>query len=57
METNRQLFVYGSLRKEFGHPAYEYLSNYFHLIGPARVKGLVYDLGEYPAALPTNEDK
>ena len=57
METNRQLFVYGSLRKEFGHPAYEYLSNYFQLIGPAKVKGLVYDLGEYPAALPTNQDK
>ena len=57
MGTNYQLFVYGSLRREFGHPAYEYMSRYFHLAAPARVKGLVYDLGEYPAAVPTDGDK
>jgi len=57
METNHQLFVYGSLRKELGHYAHEYMSRYFDLVGSARVKGLLYDLGEYPAALPTDEDK
>jgi len=47
-----QLFVYGSLRKGFHHPAYQYISNYFKLVGPAKVKGLLYDMGEYPAAVP-----
>jgi len=51
-----QLFVYGSLRSGFNHPAYAYISNHFELVGSARVKGKLYDLGSYPAALPTNEE-
>lgn len=50
------LFVYGSLRKGFQHPAYQYISKYFTLAGPAKVKGLLYDLGDYPAALPVFTD-
>ncbi len=57
MDCKYQLFVYGSLRRGFEHPAYEYIGHYFHFVGHARVKGLVYDLGEYPAALPTEENK
>ena len=52
-----QLFVYGSLRSGFRSPAYEYISRYFELVGHAKVKGKLYDLGEYPAAKPTNEEK
>ena len=52
-----QLFVYGSLSSGFRSPAYEYISRYFDLGGHAKVKGKLYDLGEYPAAKPTNEDK
>jgi len=52
-----QLFVYGSLRSGFRSPAYEYISRYFHLVGDAKVKGKLYDLGEYPAAKPTSENK
>lgn len=52
-----QLFVYGSLRSGFRSPAYEYISRYFDLIGDAKVKGLLYDLGTYPAAKPANENK
>ena len=52
-----QLFVYGSLRSGFRSPAYEYVSRYFDLVGPAKVKGKLYDLGEYPAARPTSEDR
>ncbi|MDX2046248.1 MAG: gamma-glutamylcyclotransferase family protein [Chitinophagaceae bacterium] len=55
--TCYSLFVYGSLRKGFHHPAYQYLSDYFHFVGDARVKGLLYDLGEYPAAVPTKDEK
>jgi len=51
-----KLFVYGSLRSGFHHPAYEYISKYFTLISEARVKGKMYDLGSYPAAVPTTDD-
>lgn len=44
------LFVYGSLRKGFHHPAYEYISAHFDFVSDGTVKGLLYDMGEYPAA-------
>ncbi len=52
-----QLFVYGSLRSGFRSPAYEYISRYLDLVGEAKVKGKLFDLGEYPAAKPTDENK
>jgi gamma-glutamylcyclotransferase (GGCT)/AIG2-like uncharacterized protein YtfP len=51
-----QLFVYGSLRSGFRSPAYEYISRYFTLVGEGKVKGRMYDMGEYPAAVPTEEN-
>jgi gamma-glutamylcyclotransferase (GGCT)/AIG2-like uncharacterized protein YtfP len=50
------LFVYGSLRSGFHSPAYEYISRYFNFAGDAKVKGRLYDLGEYPAAVPVDTD-
>lgn len=50
-----QLFVYGSLRKGFNSPAYEYMSRYFDLVAQGKVQGKLYDLGEYPAAIPSDE--
>jgi gamma-glutamylcyclotransferase (GGCT)/AIG2-like uncharacterized protein YtfP len=52
-----QLFVYGSLRSGFRSPAYEYISRYFDLVGDAKVKGELFDLGDYPAAIPGSENK
>ena len=49
-----QLFVYGSLRSGFKSPAYEYISQYFELISEGKVKGRLYDMGEYPAAKPSD---
>jgi gamma-glutamylcyclotransferase (GGCT)/AIG2-like uncharacterized protein YtfP len=49
------LFVYGSLRSGFKSDAYEYVSKYFSLKGEATVQGLLYDLGGYSAAVPTND--
>ncbi|MBV9987565.1 MAG: gamma-glutamylcyclotransferase [Chitinophagaceae bacterium] len=49
-----QLFVYGSLRKGFQHPAYGYISRYFTLVSDATVNGALYDMGQYPAAVPDN---
>lgn len=50
------LFVYGSLRKGFQSPAYDYISRFFKFIGVAKVKGKLYDLGTYPAGVPSEED-
>ena len=50
------VFVYGSLRSGFHSPAYQYISNYFNLFGEAKVKGKLFNTGEYPAAIPVEED-
>ena len=50
------LFVYGTLRSTFQSTAYQYISRYFNFFGNAKVKGKLYDLGEYPAAAPAHED-
>lgn len=57
METNTyNLFVYGSLRSGFQHPAYQYLKDFFRPLGDGLVKGRFYDKGEYPVAVPTTEE-
>ena len=52
-----QLFAYGSLRSGFHSSAYEYISRYFDIVGSAKVKGELFDLGTYPAAKPTDKNK
>jgi gamma-glutamylcyclotransferase (GGCT)/AIG2-like uncharacterized protein YtfP len=54
--TVYHLFVYGSLRSGFRSHAYEYISRFFILVGEGKVRGRLYDLGEYPAACPTTDD-
>ncbi len=51
-----QLFVYGSLRSGFRSTAYEYISQFFNFVGEAKVKGRLFDMGSYPAGLPTDEN-
>ena len=53
---NYQLFVYGSLRSGFHHPAYAYISSNFTLVGPGKIKGRLYDMGEYPAGVPVTAE-
>jgi gamma-glutamylcyclotransferase (GGCT)/AIG2-like uncharacterized protein YtfP len=55
MNTNYHLFVYGSLRSGFRSPAFEYISRYFTFVSNGKVKGSLHDMGEYPAAKPSNE--
>ncbi|HEY1872155.1 MAG TPA: gamma-glutamylcyclotransferase family protein, partial [Chitinophagaceae bacterium] len=50
------LFVYGSLRSGFKSPAYQYVSQFFSFVGNAKVKGKLFDLGSYPAAVPVDEE-
>jgi gamma-glutamylcyclotransferase (GGCT)/AIG2-like uncharacterized protein YtfP len=52
---NYQLFVYGSLRSHFRSSAYEYIARYFDLAGDATVEGKIFDMGEYPAAIPATD--
>lgn len=52
-----QVFAYGSLRSGFHSPAYEYISRYFNFLGEGKVKGELFDLGTYPAARPTDQNK
>jgi len=47
-----KLFVYGSLRSGFKSHAYEYISRFFSFDGVGKVKGKLFDLGNYPAAVP-----
>ena len=54
--TLTKLFVYGSLRSGFHNPAYDYISKFFTLDGEATVKGKLYDMGGYPAAIPCTDE-
>ncbi|HYM92727.1 MAG TPA: gamma-glutamylcyclotransferase family protein [Chitinophagaceae bacterium] len=51
-----QLFVYGSLRSGFRSPAFEYISRFFNFLGEAKVRGRLFDMGSYPAGIPTREN-
>ncbi|MEO7923671.1 MAG: gamma-glutamylcyclotransferase [Chitinophagaceae bacterium] len=51
-----KLFVYGSLRSGFRSPVYEYISRFFNFIGEAKVQGNLFDMGTYPAGMPTIEN-
>jgi gamma-glutamylcyclotransferase (GGCT)/AIG2-like uncharacterized protein YtfP len=50
-----KLFVYGSLRSAFKSQAYEYISRFFSFDGDAKVKGKLFDMGPYPAAVPAGD--
>ncbi len=56
METTYHLFVYGSLRSGFRNPAYQYIADYFSLVGEAVVRGKFFDKGEYPVAIAATGD-
>ncbi len=56
-DANLYLFVYGSLRSGFPSAAFQLMSPYFKLVAEAKVKGKLYDLGDYPAGIPTAEEK
>lgn len=52
----KKIFVYGSLRKGFHSPVYEYISRFFTYEGDARVRGRLYDMGAFPAGIPDTAD-
>lgn len=53
----RHLFVYGTLRRGSEHPMARWLAGVAVPAGPARVPGVLYDLGRYPGmALSASAD-
>ncbi|WP_209328864.1 gamma-glutamylcyclotransferase family protein [Lunatimonas salinarum] len=42
------LFVYGTLRSDYGHPLGRLLEENATFLGSGHVNGYLYDLGEYP---------
>ncbi|MDE3235050.1 MAG: gamma-glutamylcyclotransferase [Bacteroidota bacterium] len=58
MNAMYHLFVYGSLRSDFPSEAHQqYIGRYFSRVGNGKIKGVLYDMGEYPAALPATGDR
>lgn len=58
MQKVFNLFVYGSLRKGFKNPAYNYVSRYFSLVSSnAKANGVLYNMGTFPVAKSTTENK
>jgi gamma-glutamylcyclotransferase (GGCT)/AIG2-like uncharacterized protein YtfP len=45
------LFVYGTLRPDLGHPMALRLAAAGLALGPAWIEGLMYDLGEFPGVI------
>ena len=54
-KTHRHLFVYGTLRKDAGHPMHAVLVRHASLVGRATVRATLYSLGEYPGLVPSQD--
>ncbi len=52
----QHLFVYGTLMSGAGHPMGARLRREGRLLGRGRMRGLLYDLGAYPALVETGPD-
>lgn len=52
----RNLFVYGTLRKACGHEMHRVLAGAALFVGKATVRGALYDLGSYPGLATVGEN-
>lgn len=58
METQHSyLFVYGTLRSKVDVPLKTEIAKSWELIGESEIKGKLYDMGDYPAAVPAGENE
>ena len=57
MSDPRHIFVYGTLRAESDHPMARRLSARARHVGKGSVRGRLYDLGWYPAAMFDESEK
>ena len=51
------LFTYGTLLSGMGHPMHEVLIHFAELAGPAYINGKLYELGQYPGLVLSNNVK
>jgi pyruvate carboxylase len=49
------LFVYGTLRTAINNPLYQKIKDDVEWIGESEVQGELYDLGNYPGAVPSHD--
>ncbi len=49
--TAAKLFVYGTLRNAYSHQLHHILSDKFEFIGEGSIRGILYDIGQYPGAV------
>lgn len=54
--SEAHLFVYGTLRTDFDGPMARRLRTEAVLVGPARVKGALYCIADYPGMVMADED-
>ncbi|TYO97525.1 gamma-glutamylcyclotransferase (GGCT)/AIG2-like uncharacterized protein YtfP [Geothermobacter ehrlichii] len=47
------LFVYGTLRRDAGHPMHRLLTELAVCLGPASWQGRLYRVADYPGAIPS----
>lgn len=52
---NDLLFVYGTLRRASAHPLARLLASKSEWLGVAEFRGLLFDVGSYPGAVPSND--
>ncbi len=50
------LFVYGTLRNGFNIPVQDQIKDNIEWLGTSEIKGKLYDIGDYPAALPAEKN-
>jgi gamma-glutamylcyclotransferase (GGCT)/AIG2-like uncharacterized protein YtfP len=57
MTTDRppRLFVYGTLRRDPSHQMFHLLAKYGRFVGDATVSGHLFDLGEYPGMVTSDD--
>lgn len=53
MSDCRFLFVYGSLRRVFGHPLHDWLKQHARWVSEGTFGGKLVSLGAYPGAVPS----
>ena len=57
MKTTRNLFVYGTLRRDPQHELFRLLARHARFLGDATVQGRLYDLGNYPGWVPSENGR
>jgi gamma-glutamylcyclotransferase (GGCT)/AIG2-like uncharacterized protein YtfP len=52
----QQLFVYGTLRRDIGNSMFHLLARHARLVGYGRIRGRLWDLGDYPGVVLSTDD-